>query len=121
MHSKPRIHAFSGDRVAGVDADPDPDQRTGGPVMARQGPLDLKRAPHRLLRARERHEKRIPLGVHLMAALGGDRGADQPLVLGQNLRVALPQRLDQPRRTLDVGEQERDRAARKLTHAAAAP
>src|SRR5262249_49316281 len=100
-------------------ADPDPHRRTGRPGMARQRSLDLQRAQHCLLRAGERHEKRIPLGVHLMAALDGDRGADQSPVLGQNLRGALPQRLYQPRRTLDVREQERDRPTRKPAHAAA--
>jgi hypothetical protein len=102
-----------------VDADPDPDRRTGRPLMARQGPLDLQRAQHGLLRASERHERGISLRVNLVAALGGDGGADQAPVLGQDLRVALAQRLDQPRRTLDITEQEGDRATRKPLHAAA--
>jgi len=89
--------------------------------MGGQRPLDRQRAQHRLLGPGERHEKRIPLGVHLMTIVGGDGGADQPPVVGQNLRVALPQRLDQPGRPLDVGEQQRDqprwRAHRaSLTH-----
>src|SRR6516225_4089394 len=52
-----------------------------------------------------------------MAVLGGDRRADQPPVVGQHLRIPLPQRLDQPRRPLNIGKQERDRPARKPTHA----
>ena len=44
--------------------------------MASQCPLDLQRAQHSLLRASERHEKRIPLRIHFMATLPGDGGAD---------------------------------------------
>src|SRR5262249_14966551 len=75
----------------------------------------------RLLRASERDEKCVPLGIHLMAALPRDGRADQPPVLGQDLRVALPQRLDQPRRSLDIAEQEGDRPLRQPAHLAAPP
>jgi len=84
--------------------------------MGRQRPLDRQRAQHRLLGPGEHHEKRIPLGVHLMTIVGGNGGPDQPPVVGQNLRVALPQRLDQPGRPLDIGEHKRDRPARKPVH-----
>ena len=40
-------------------------------------------------------------------------------MLGQHLRIPLPQRLDQARRPLDIAEQERDRPARKPAHPAA--
>src|SRR6516225_2262407 len=119
MHSQARVHPPSGDRVASVNTDPNPDRRTGWPLMARQGPLDLKRAQHSLLRASERNEKRVPLRVHLMATLVRDGGADQLPVLSQDPRVAFPQRLDQPRRTFDVAEQEGDYPTRKPAHAAA--
>ena len=90
MHGKARVYPLSGDCVASVNADPDPDRRTGWPFMARQCPLDLKRAQHSLLHASERDEKRIPLRIHLMATLAGNGGADQAPVLGQDLRVMLP-------------------------------
>ena len=110
---------LNGDRVAGLNADPDPDRRTRRPLMARQCPLDLQPAQHGLLRGSERDEERIPLRVHLMAALPGDGGADQAPVLSQNPRVALSQRLDEPRRPLDIAEQEGDHPARRAAHALA--
>ena len=54
-----------------------------------------------------------------MARLPGDRRADQPPVLSQHRPILLPQRLDQPRRPLNIGEQERHRPARKPAHPAA--
>ena len=40
----------------------------------------------------------------------------QPLVLAEHLRVAAPQLLDQPRRPLDVREEERHRTAGEICH-----
>jgi hypothetical protein len=84
--------------------------------MGRQRPLDLHRAQHRLLRAGERREERVPLRIHLAATQAGDGRPHQPPVLGQHLRVPIPQSLDQPRRPLDIGEHEGDRPARKPAH-----
>ena len=87
--------------------------------MTGQRPLDLKRAQHGLLCPGEGNEEGVSLRINLMTAMAGDRGADQAAVLGQDLRVAPSQRLDQPRRTLDIGEQEGDYPIGKLAHAAA--
>jgi hypothetical protein len=62
--------------VAGVNADPDPDRCAGRPLVARQGPLDLQRAQHGLLRVGERHEERVALRVHLVAGVLSDGRAD---------------------------------------------
>ena len=85
--------------------------------MARQCPLHLQRAQDGLLGAGERDEEGVALRVDLVARLADDGRADQAPVLGQNLHVALPQRLHQPGRALDVAEQEGDCPARKLGHA----
>jgi hypothetical protein len=118
VHGQAGISSPGPDRVTGVNADPDPDRRTIWPLMSRQRPLDLQRAQHGLLRTSERREERISLGIHLRATLPGDGRADQPPVLGQDLRVPLTQCLDQARRPLDVGEHEGDRPARKPAHPA---
>ena len=118
VHRQTRIPAPGRDRLTGVDADPDPDRRAGRPLVARQRPLDLHRAQHGLLRPGERDKKSIPLRVHLMTAMHGDRRPNQPPMLSQHLRIAFPQRLDQPRRPLDVREQEGDRPARQRAHPA---
>jgi hypothetical protein len=85
--------------------------------MARQGPLHLQRAQDGLLGAGKRDEEGVALRIDLVARLADDGRADQPPVLGQNLHVALPQRLHQPGRALDIAEQEGDCPTRKLGHA----
>ena len=115
VHRQPRIPSPRRHRLPGMHPDPHPHPRPARPVPPGQRPLDLQRAQHRLPRAAERGEERVPLGVHLMPVMGGDRRPHQPPVPGQHLRIPLPQRLDQPGRPLDVGEHERDHPARKRT------
>ena len=68
---------------------------------------------HRGGRGRERDEERVALGVDLDAAVGFELGAQHAPVLGKRLGVGVrTHRMEQPRRRLDVGEEERDRAAR---------
>jgi len=116
MDGQAGISTLDRDRMAGMNAHPDPDGRVGRPLMAGQRPLDLQRAQDRLLRARERHEERVTLGVNFVTGLPGNGRPDQAPVIGQNLDVLLPQRLDQPGRTFDIGEQEGNRAAREVSH-----
>jgi hypothetical protein len=97
MDGQARVHIPGGDGVAGVNTDPDSDRRTGRPLMPGQRPLDVKRAQHGLLCPGEGDEERVSLRIHLMTAMAGDGGADQAPVLGKDPRVALAQRLDQPR------------------------
>ena len=70
-------------------------------------------------RGREGDEERVALRVDLDAAVRREGGAQDAPVLGERLRVALgAERVQQPRRALDVGEEERDgavRAARQRT------
>ena len=62
-------------------------------------------------RRREGEEEGVALRVHLDPALGGARLPDHAPVLGERLRVALGAELvQQPRRALDVGEEEGDGA-----------
>ena len=84
--------------------------------MREQRKLALYRSEDCVARARERDEEGIPLRVHLVAAVGSERLAQQPLVVREHLSVAIPQLLDEPRRALDVREEEGDCAARKVRH-----
>ena len=69
-------------------------------------------------RGREHEEEGIPLRVHLNAALGRARLPYQPAVLRERVGIAVgAKRVQQPRRALDVGEEERDGAGREVTHA----
>ena len=64
-------------------------------------------------RGRERDEERVALGVDLDAVVGFERGAQHAPVLRERLGVGVrTDRVEQTRRRLDVGEEERDRAAR---------
>ena len=116
MHRHAGVPVPGQDRLAGMHADPHPDPGAGRPPVRGQRTLHVQRAQHRLRRAAERDEEPIPLHVHLMTAMRGDGRADQPPVLGQDLRIPVPQRLDQPRRALDVAEQERDQPTREPAH-----
>ena len=116
-----------GDSGAAVDVDADVPlgcQRGRARVQPHPNPdrSRLERTPalfgrsDRTRRGRERDEERVALRVDLDAVVGSERGAEHAPVLGQSLGVRVgPERMKQPRRALDVGEEERDRAARELS------
>ena len=65
----------------------------------------------------KRDEERVALGVDLDTAVRRRRLAHDPPVLGERVGVARrPERVEQACRPLDVGEEQRDRALRKLAH-----
>jgi hypothetical protein len=61
-------------------------------------------------------KKESPLRVDLVAAVSGERLPEQPLVLAHDWAIAVPQLLHEARRPLDVREEERDGAGRRLGH-----
>ena len=85
-----------------------------------------ERVRHRLRRGdcplsrREGEEEGISLGVHFDAVFGGASLADDAAVFSERVCVRLRAELVQePRRALNIGEEERDRAGRKIrSHAA---
>src|SRR4029453_8427309 len=64
-------------------------------------------------RLREGYEECVSLCVHLHTAVTHERTPQRVTVTGQHLRVLVAPLLQQPRRALDVGEQERDCAIRE--------
>jgi hypothetical protein len=50
---------------------------------------------HRVEGTRKRDEERVSLGVDLPAAVGGERVAQQPLVLAKSVAIALAQLFEQ--------------------------
>ena len=79
--------------------------------------LRLRRGEHRLARIGEGEVERVALHLHLDAAVPGERLAQQAAVILERPHVRLlAELLQQPRRALDVREEQRDRAARKLRH-----
>jgi hypothetical protein len=78
--------------------------------------LDIPGCGDRLIGAPESAEERIPLAVDLNATVTGGRPAhDIPVVL-KRLRIAIAEFAEKPRRTLDIAEEERDSARRKVGH-----
>src|SRR4029434_7223357 len=75
-----------------------------------------ERFPRRLRRGqrvggpRAGHEKRVSLRADLDAAVASELPAQHAVVLGQNVGIPSTELLQEPRRALDVCEQERDGA-----------
>ena len=78
--------------------------------------LGLDRRVGRVLGAREREEERVALRVDLGAAASLHGAAHDPPVVVHDLRVVVAELLQQPRRALDVAEEEGDRSAGKRAH-----
>ena len=116
MHVQPDVVVLSDIRLAGVDTDPHAHVDALGPALRRQRALRAHGGGDRVAGTREGHEERITLGVDLATVVFRERRPQQPLMLRKHLAVPAAQPRQQPRRTLDVAEQERDRPARKLRH-----
>ena len=114
MHPNPDITLDAAPRLTRVQPHPHPDLRPLRPRLGEQVTLRVHRRRNRVLRRLERDEERIPLVVDLSPAVRGERRAQNPVMLRQKLRVPGAELLQQPRRPLHVGEEERDGATMKL-------
>ena len=99
--------------------------RCGSPIRTRIGPAASAPAPRRgshdgVRGVGEGDEERVALGVDLDAAVRAERLAQHRDARPARSAYAPPELVQQPRRALDVGEQERDGAARQLAHEAEA-
>jgi hypothetical protein len=74
------------------------------------------RRSHGVTCAAKRHEERVTLGIDLLPASFRERRTKNSLVLREDGTVPIPELLQQPRRTLDIREEEGDGAAGKLGH-----
>jgi hypothetical protein len=111
VHVGAHIPLVRDDRLTGVDADPHAHISVGECL------LGVSRCGQRVGRARERDEKRVPLGVDFDPAVLHEGVAQQPSVLREDVRVALAELVQETGRALDVREEQRDRPARKCPHA----
>ena len=98
------------DRLARVHADADADRARFERVATRGGGC------HRVGRASEGDEERIALRVDLDARVPLEYVAECTPVLCEQIGVPGAVLVEQARRPLDVGEEERDRAPRQLAH-----
>jgi hypothetical protein len=100
-------------RLPCVHPHPDPHDHTARPRTSGESPLRRHRRAHGITSAHKRNEERIALSAHLVTAMRRDRTANDPAVLVKDVREALAEVLEQPRRPLDIAEQQRDRPSRK--------
>src|SRR5207245_5915180 len=103
-----------------VEAHPDAYGIALGPVVAGQVPLGPHRSPHGPERAGERNEERVPLRADLDSTTLRDGPAHDGGVVVEDSSVPITELLEQPGGSLDIGEQEGDRAGRKHCHVQAA-
>ena len=118
MDGEAGVAPVGGHGLARVQAHANPDLNSLRPVVRHERALTLDRSEEGVARARERDEERVALRVDLVSAVSVERLAEQALMVGQHGAVVLAELLDEPRRALDVGEEERDRAGRGFHHGA---
>ena len=108
-------HSRAG-RLTRMQAHPDPDRDTTGPVMTRQRPLRRHAAPRRIGGGLEDHEETVALGSHLLAVESTDRRTQHSALRRQRLAIPVAKTAQQRRRPLDVTEKHRDRPRGELLH-----
>src|SRR5205085_12318989 len=101
VHVETHVAAVDADRLARVDADPDADG-------AHRRVLDRLGGSNGLPRIDESDRELVASTVDLLAAVLGERRADSDAMLLERFRIVVTERLYEPRRALDVGEQEGD-------------
>ena len=97
-----------------MHTDPDAHLPPVWPWLRCKRALPLHGGCHRVARAREDDEEGVALRVDLAAVVPLEGLPQEPLVLSEHVAVALAELALEPRRPLDVREQERDRPARQL-------
>jgi hypothetical protein len=110
VHVDPDVALVGDDRLAGVEPHADADRSVSQRRLRGGGGRD------RVGCARERDEERVSLGVHLDAAVSRKRFAQHAAMLAQQIRVPLAVLVQQPSRSLDVGEEKGDGSAGKVAH-----
>lgn len=99
------VHTHSDEHLAAV-----------GPLRAEERPLCRDRCGSRLSRLDEGCEELVAAAVDHLSSVCGDRSGDQPAVLFEHLGVPRPEPLEQLRRSLDVGEEERQLLGDRAGH-----
>ena len=104
--------------LARVEPHPDAHGLTAGPRVLRMLLLHLGRGGDCIAGAGEGEEERVTLGVDLDAAVQlEERRANDAAMLGEQLRVAIAESLQECGRAFDVREDEGDRAGGQRRHA----
>ena len=82
-------------------------------LTRRERPLALRGTSERTVCGGKREEERVPLRIDLDTAVAVESIPQHSAVLGQGCGVSgVPERVEQPGRAVDVGEEERDGSTR---------
>jgi hypothetical protein len=114
VHVEPGVVAVGDHGFSGMKAHADLDRGAVRPRKRRQRALPGYRGGSGSLRAREHDEEGVALGVDLDTALGRECGTKKAPVLVPQQRLTIADLLRQPCRSLDLGEQEGERAAGEI-------
>jgi hypothetical protein len=112
VDAQPDVAVAPDDRLAGVEAHSHPHVHAARPSVSGKGLLCRDGTRDRIFRAGKGNEQGVALGIDLAAVEVGEHAPEHAMVLLKHVRIAGPESLEQARRPLDVGEEERDRAGR---------
>ena len=87
MHIQADQAGGRGGGLTGVDSHPHPHPLPARPLSGLQGALHVYHRRHAGRWRGEHGKKRVPLGVHLLAVMGGQSGADQRVMVCQHPAV----------------------------------
>jgi hypothetical protein len=99
--------------LARVDSDTYPNGRISGPRLGSERPLQIGCCPNGIPCPLEREKGTVAGPVHFVPAPLGRGRADKLARSGTHRRVALAERMNEPRGPFDVGEEQRDRPTRE--------
>ena len=109
VHIEPDVALIDQEWFPRVQSDPHPHRA----VSERE--LRVLGRRHRIGGTRKRHEEAVPLRVDFDPVVPPPGLSQRAAVLAKHFRVPVAQLPEQPRRTLDVGEQEGHRPGRELS------
>jgi hypothetical protein len=116
VHAPTDVALVSDGGLPGVQAHSHAHLTVPGPFVSRQGALGCNSRCQRPFGAGKCKEERVALIVDLSTLVRVRRLPEDARVLGENAAVPLSELLEQPRRALDVCEEESDGPLRELSH-----
>jgi hypothetical protein len=103
-------------RLAGMNADAYLYGDALRPGMGEEHALGRNRRFDGIASAGKGHKEGVALGIHLVAVVLLKRGTQQVPALSEHIGVPLAQLLQEARRSLDIGEEQRDGSCRLMLH-----
>ena len=116
MDVEPVVAPLGEGRLPGVDAHAHPHVGSVRPLVGSECRLGVDSRGHRVPSLHEDERQLVAVAVDLASAAALGRLSDEEPVLGQGARVEVAEPVDEPRRALDVGEEQGDRSEREVAH-----